>query len=222
VNLSGGDFDKSVALSDDPLKLALKWEAQGAKAIHVVDSDGVRQGEPKNMQVVKEMIDVLEIPIQFGGGVRSIDTAHKLVDMGVNSIVFGSAAITNADLLRQAVNEFGDKLVVSLDQRHGKVVIDGWRQITDKSVIGLAQELEDLGVKTIIVTDIMRVGTLDGFDVVGIQELLAKVFYIKVFAAGGIAAVHDIKRLRRLGAHGAIIGKALYTGDINLIEAMSV
>lgn len=221
IGLSGGDYDNIIIYSENPVEIALKWEGKGAKYLHVIDLDGAAAGTTQNIEVIKQIISSVKIPVQVGGGIRSIESAQDLLDSGAARIIMGTVALDNPELFKQAIEIFGDKLVAGIDMKGKRVVLEGTEEVSEHPAVEFAQKLEEMGVETIVYTDITRVGTLQGSDIVGITDVLSKVF-VRVIAAGGVNDITDLKRLKRLGVSGVVIGKALYTGDIDLAEALEV
>ena len=221
VRLLENATSNTIIYSDDPVEIALKWENQGAKFLHVVDVEGTKTGILKNQEIIKRIINPIQIPVQVGGGIRSIDLGQSLLDFGAERIVMASIAAEDSELLKQAIIQFGEKLVVQIDVKDKKIIEEGSGQIIERLAVVFAQELEKMGVENIIFRDVTRVGTLIGSDIVGITEVLTKVF-INIIPAGGINDTIDLKRLKRLGASGAVVGTALYTGNIDLAEALNI
>ena len=219
VRLYQGDYDQETVFDEDPVTAALTWHSQGARWLHIVDLDGAIAGEPQNMEVVGAIIKETGVLIELGGGIRREDVAEKLLRQGVGRIVLGTAAIENRQLVKELCRKFGDAIAVSLDARDGKIAIHGWRKDTVVDVLQLSRDMIDAGVSRLIYTDIKRDGTLSepNFDM--IKRLTAET-NVPVIVAGGISKLEHLRRLKKLGAEGVIIGKALYTGDINLGEAI--
>lgn len=219
VRLYQGDYDQETVFDEDPVTAALTWYSQGARWLHIVDLDGAIAGEPQNMEVVGAIIKETGVLIELGGGIRREDVAEKLLRQGVGRIVLGTAAIENRQLVKELCRKFGDAIAVSLDARDGKIAIHGWRKDTVVDVLQLSRDMIDAGVSRLIYTDIKRDGTLSepNFDM--IKRLTAET-NVPVIVAGGISRLEHLRRLKKLGAEGVIIGKALYTGDINLGEAI--
>ncbi len=219
VRLYQGDYNQETVFSEDPVTAALTWYSQGARWLHIVDLDGAAAGEPQNMEVVEEITKESGLLIELGGGIRQEEVAEKLLHQGVNRIILGTAAIENRELVKKLCQQFGEAIAVSLDARDGKIAIEGWRKNTVFEVLRLSQEMVDAGVKRFIYTDIKRDGTLTepNFDV--ISRLLAEAT-VPIIVAGGICKLDHLQRLKELGVEGAIIGKALYTGDIDLGETI--
>ncbi|HEY4711767.1 MAG TPA: 1-(5-phosphoribosyl)-5-[(5-phosphoribosylamino)methylideneamino]imidazole-4-carboxamide isomerase [Dehalococcoidia bacterium] len=219
VRLYQGDYNQETVFDEDPVTAALTWYSQGARWLHIVDLDGAVAGEPQNMEVVEEIIKESGLLIELGGGIRQEKVAKKLLRQGVSRIILGTAAIENRELVRKLCQQFGEGIAVSLDARDSKIAIHGWQKNTVFEVLSLSQELVDAGVRRFIYTDIKRDGTLTepNFDM--INKLLTET-NTPVIAAGGISKLEHLQRLKELGVEGAIIGKALYTGDIDLREAI--
>jgi phosphoribosylformimino-5-aminoimidazole carboxamide ribotide isomerase len=219
VRLHQGDYDQETVFADDPVTAALTWYSHGARWLHIVDLDGAVAGEPQNMAVVAQIIKETGLLVELGGGIRQEDVAEKLLRQGVGRILLGTVAIENRELVKQLCQQFGEAIAVSLDARDGKIAIHGWQKDTVVEVLQLSREMVDAGVKRFIYTDIKRDGTLTepNFDM--IEELLDEAD-VPVIVAGGISRIEHLRRIKELGAEGAIIGKALYTGDIDLGEAI--
>jgi phosphoribosylformimino-5-aminoimidazole carboxamide ribotide isomerase len=219
VRLYQGDYNQETVFDEDPVTAALTWYSQGARWLHIVDLDGAVAGEPKNMEVVGQIAKETGLSIELGGGIRQEEVAEKLLRQGVSRLILGTAAIENRELVKQLCQRFGEAIAVSLDARDGKIAIRGWQKNTVVEVLRLSREMVDVGVKRFIYTDIKRDGTLTepNFDM--IKKLIAETS-VPVIVAGGISRLEHLRRIKDLGAEGAIIGKALYTGAIDLGEAI--
>jgi phosphoribosylformimino-5-aminoimidazole carboxamide ribotide isomerase len=219
VRLYQGDYNQETVFDVDPVTAALNWHSQGARWLHIVDLDGAVIGEPQNIEAVEEIIKKSSLLIELGGGIRQEEVAERLLHQGVSRIILGTAAIENRELTKKLCQQFGEAMAVSLDARDGKIAIHGWQKNTVVEVLQLSREMVDAGAKRLIYTDIKRDGTLTepNFDM--IDRLLAEAD-VPVIVAGGISRPEHLQRLRELGAEGAVIGKALYTGDISLGEAI--
>lgn len=219
VRLYQGDYSRETVFDEDPVTVALTWYSQGARWLHVVDLDGAAAGEPQHMDLVVEIIKESGLLIELGGGIRQEEIAQGVLRQGVSRVVLGTAAIENKELVTGLCQRFGEAIAVSLDARNGKVATRGWQTPTVVEVLRLSREMEDVGVRRFIYTDIEKDGTLDGpgFDIV--SRLLAEA-NVPVIVAGGISDLNHLRRLKELGAEGAIIGSALYTGNIDLGEAI--
>ena len=220
VRLYQGDYGQQTTFADNPVEVALQWKSQGARWLHVVDLDGAAVGEPRNAAVVKRIIGRSALLVELGGGIRKEEVAEELLHSGVSRIVLGTAAIEKPELVEKLNRRFGQAVVVGLDARDGKIAIHGWRKDTVFDVLDLAREMMRIGVKRFIYTDVRRDGTLTepNFDAIG--KLMDRLD-VPVVASGGVARLEHLQRLGELGVEGAIIGKALYTGDINLREAIA-
>jgi len=220
VRLYQGDYEQETVFSDDPLEVALKWQAKGAPRLHVVDLDGAVEGEPRNLEVIREIARAMLIPVQLGGGIRDLETIEKMLKEGVDRVVLGTAAVENVDVVVEACRKFRDSIVVSVDAEEGQVATRGWRTRTEMTALALMRAMIKLGVKRFIYTDISRDGTLTEPNFDALSDVIDSV-RAPVIAAGGISSLNHLKMLQKLGAEGAIVGKALYTGDIDLKRAIA-
>jgi len=205
--------------SDDPLEIAMEWQSSGAPRLHIVDLDGAATGEPRNLAIIKEIAGAALIPAQLGGGIRQLETIEEVLKAGIERVVLSTAAVENPELVKQACRKFPDSIIVSVDARAGQVAIRGWRQETELTAMVFIKAMIKLGVKRFIYTDISRDGTLTEPDFTTISELIDTVKF-PIIAAGGISSLNHLRMRKKLGAEGAIVGKALYTGDINLKQAL--
>jgi phosphoribosylformimino-5-aminoimidazole carboxamide ribotide isomerase len=219
VRLYQGDYSRETVFDEDPVIAALTWYSQGARWLHIIDLDGAAAGEPQNMEIVEQIIEESGLLVELGGGIRQEKVAEKLLGQGVSRIILGTAAIEKRELVKKLCHQFGEAIAVSLDSRDGKIAIHGWQKNTVVKALQLSREMVDVGVRRFICTDIKSDGTLTqpNFDM--IEGLLAQTG-VPVIVAGGISKLEHLGRLKELGVEGAIIGKALYTGDINLGEAI--
>ncbi len=224
VRFTQGRLDKRV-YSRDPVKTARHWAKQGAKLIHVVDLDGAFSGTPKNLDTAKQITKAVDVPVQFGGGVRNIAMIEKLLDFGVWRIILGTMAAQDAGFLKKAFKKVRDRIIVSVDSKDGHVLTQGWRSSYGKTdILRFSRSLKDLGFNQVIYTDVLKDGTLKGPNIKGIKSLL-KESGLKIIASGGISSSSDIHRLKLLekkGLVGVIIGKALYEGRFTLAEALRI
>ncbi len=221
VRLHQGDFDRETVFSDDPVSMALQWQEQGGRRLHVVDLDGAATGEPAHLEAISSIVAALDIPVQVGGGIRSSATARAWLDAGVARVVIGTAAVRDPDMVREVCRVHGgERVVVSIDARGGMVALQGWTEASEVSVLDLAQRMSALGVVRLLYTDIDRDGMLTGPDVETNAKLVRDTG-MAVLASGGVASVKDVRRLVPTGAEGVIVGRALYTGAVNLPEAVS-
>ncbi|MDH7570008.1 MAG: 1-(5-phosphoribosyl)-5-[(5-phosphoribosylamino)methylideneamino]imidazole-4-carboxamide isomerase [Armatimonadota bacterium] len=220
VRLLQGDFDRQTVYGDDPVAMAQRWEAEGAVRLHVVDLDGAREGQPRILPLLSRLCQGVRIPVQVGGGIRSLQSARAALEAGAARVILGTAAALDAALAEALFTELGEKAVLGLDARDGIVAIHGWREVTGEPAVEFALRMKALGAQRIIYTDISRDGMLQGVNADACARL-AEVTGLPVIASGGVSTLEDIRRLRALpGIEGAIIGKALYTGALRLAEAM--
>ena len=219
VRLYQGDYSAETVYSFNPVSKAHEWVAQGATRLHVVDLDGAARGEIVNLDIIREIAQGLLIPVQVGGGVRSIKDIENLFKAGVDRVILGTTAVENYELVKEACRRFKDSIIVGIDARDGKIAIKGWKQSTEITAVSLARDMVKLGVRRFIYTDISRDGTLTEPNFCAVFELLDSI-RTPVIAAGGVSRPIHLKVLKQLGVEGAIIGKALYTGDINLKQAL--
>ncbi|HOM02368.1 MAG TPA: 1-(5-phosphoribosyl)-5-[(5-phosphoribosylamino)methylideneamino]imidazole-4-carboxamide isomerase [Acetivibrio sp.] len=221
VRLVQGEFDKVTVYSDDPVEMGLKWEKMGAEYLHVIDLDGARTGNVHNTPIISEMAVKLGIPVQLGGGIRTIEMIETILCKGIHRVILGTSAVQNPELVKQALKTFEGSVVIGIDAKDGMVAIEGWAKTSEFTAIGFAKKMEELGAKTIIYTDISRDGMLAGPNLKAMEEMV-KAVNIEVIASGGVSNINDIKNLKEVGVSGVIVGKALYTGDLDLKEAIEV
>lgn len=221
VRLYRGDYDRKTVFADDPAEVAARWERLGARRIHIVDLDGAKAGSPQNLAVVRRIAASVSVPIQLGGGIRSLESARATMDAGASRVMLGTVAIRDPCIVADACAELGpDGVVVAIDSRDGIVAFSGWTDSSSARADDLMRQMQDAGVETFLCTDISRDGTLEGPNCALMADLVA-VAGAGVLAAGGIASVEHIQQLSEIGVGGAVIGRALYTGDIDLTEAIA-
>ncbi len=218
VRLFQGDYGKETVFSEEPVSVALRWQSEGARRLHIVDLDGAAKGEPVNLETIEDIIAAIDIPIEVGGGIRSIETIEQLFTAGVERAILGTVAVEKPELVKEACQKFSDRIIISIDAKDRLVATRGWIQKSEVKASELAGKMIELGVMRFIYTDISRDGTLTSPNFEAIAELLSQVS-APVIAAGGISSVPHLTRLAELGVEGAIVGKAIYTGDIKLSEA---
>ena len=219
VRLLQGDFDKETVFSTDPGAVAQGWEQAGAPRIHVVDLEGAASGRPENAEAVARILESVDIPVQLGGGVRNMETLEGWLDKGVQRVVLGTAAVEDPDFLQEALRRFGESVVVGIDARDGRVAASGWKRTTEVDAIELIERMKGFGARRIIYTDISRDGMLSGPNLESVRQVVSST-KVPVIASGGVSTIEHLKSLRELGVEGAIVGRALYTGDVNLREAI--
>jgi len=201
--------------------MALKWQGMGAPRLHIVDLDGAASGEIQNLEIIKNIARAVLVPTQLGGGVRNMETVEMLLKAGLDRVVLGTAAVEKPEFVREVCRRFGESVIVSLDARNGRIAIRGWLQEMELTAIELAKQMKRLGVGRFVYTDISRDGTLTEPNFSALAELIEAI-RSPVIASGGIASITHLKMLQKLGAQGAIIGRALYSGEINLKQALDV
>lgn len=221
VRLYKGRYDDMTVYSENPLEVALDFEKSGAEYIHLVDLEGARDGTTPNIEVVKRIVDNTDLFVEIGGGIRSMETLDKYFEVGVDRAILGTAALTDEEFLKSALEKYGDKIAVGVDIKDGNVAIKGWVERSDVDAFDFCAHLEELGVSCIICTDISRDGAMKGAAHELYRELSSR-FSIKLTASGGVSSLDDVKRLATLDIYGAIIGKAYYTGAISIKEAVEV
>ena len=220
VRLVQGDYSQKTKFADDPCEIAMRWQNEGGEFIHIVDLDGARNGEMPNFDLIVRIADKLNIPIEVGGGVRNMECVEKYLDNGVNRVIIGTSALSNPDFVKEAVTKYGERVVVGIDAKNGMVAVNGWEEVSNTSAIDLAKQMEKIGVKTIIYTDIATDGMLKGPNLKAMEEMTEAVS-IDVVASGGVSSVDDIEKLKGTGVEGAIVGKALYTDTLCLNDAIN-
>ena len=224
VRLFQGRFDREKVYSSDPVKVAKHWVKQGAKFLHIVDLDGASSGAPKNLEALKKILSEVSVPLEFGGGVRSLEAISGLLSLGVQRVVLGTRAANDAQFLRKAFKKFGEKIIVSIDAKGAKVLTQGWNSSSSKTILDFAKELKEVGFRQLIYTDISKDGALVGPNIMGIKELIRKTG-LDVIASGGVGGLKDLiklKSLQKKGVSGVIVGKALYEGKFTLAEALKL
>jgi phosphoribosylformimino-5-aminoimidazole carboxamide ribotide isomerase len=222
VRLYKGEEGTETVFSENPGEVARKWEVCGARWIHVVDLDGAFSGEPRNMEIVKDIASKVSCPVQAGGGIRNIDTVRKYFASGVKRVILGTAAFADDDFLIKACGEFPGGIAVGIDTKNGKIAVKGWKEVIDSDPKRVFRKLDDAGVSVILNTNIDRDGTMEGINLDAVREFIES-SPIPVIASGGIATTDDIdklKTLESLGLYGVILGKSIYTGGIDLKDAI--
>lgn len=221
VRLTQGDFGRMQVYGDDPLAVARSFRAAGATHLHVVDLDGAREGVPGNAQVLAALAAQSGLIIQTGGGIRTPERVRDVLGLGVARAILGTAALRYPAFLRAMLAEYGDRIAVGVDARDGRVAVEGWTEVSDTDALAFCRSLRDMGVATIIYTDIARDGGLTGVNLPAYRALLG-IKGLAVIASGGVGGEADIAALREMGVHGAIVGKALYEGRLDLSSVLSL
>ena len=218
VRLKKGDYNEVTVYSDCPPEMAKAFKSAGAEWIHVVDLDGARDGSTENFSTVAEIAKV-GLKVEIGGGIRSMETIKKYIDAGVSRVIIGTAAVSDPEFLKAAIAEYGEKVAVGVDIKDGMVAIKGWKEISALECFDFCEKLQGQGVSTVICTDISKDGMLGGTNTELYKELSER-FTMNFVASGGVSTIDDVKRLSAMGMYGAIVGKAIYTGNIDLKEAI--
>ena len=215
VRLLKGDYDKLTVYSERPEEIGLEFARCGAEWVHIVDLEGARSGETPNLPVITGIIEKCGLKAEVGGGIRSMAVIEKYLDAGVSRVVLGTAAVKDPQLLDEAVKRFGERVAVGVDIKNNYVAIKGWTENSDLKAMDFCRQLQDRGVSTIVCTDISRDGAMKGTNV-ALYKKMSKALKLNIVASGGVSSEEDVKELREAGLYGAIIGKAYYTGAIDL------
>lgn len=221
VRLFKGDYAQMTVYSDDPAAVAVDFRKKGAERIHIVDLEGAKTGETPNFDTVAAIKNASGLFCEIGGGIRSMDVIARYADAGVDRVILGTAAVTDEGFVENAVARYGDMIAVGIDIRDGFVAIKGWTEKSSLDAMEFTGKMQQIGVKTLICTDISRDGAMQGANHALYRELTER-FSMDIIASGGVSSIDDVKRLREMNIHGAIIGKAYYTGAIDLCEAVEV
>ena len=222
VRTKKGHYDNLSIYSHFPAKMAQEWENQGARFLHIIDLDGAVVGHPVNESVIKSMIENVTIPVQVGGGIRTIQDIERTLALGAAKVVIGSKAAQSPAFIKEAVNIFGaERLVISIDAKDNMVMMDAWEKVSIYSTVSLAKMMEELGIQTVVYTDVNRDGMLEGANLIFAKELIDATG-LDVIVSGGISSLTDLERLHEIGAKGAILGKSLYEHKIELKNAIEI
>lgn len=221
VRLLRGEYDKMTVYSDNPIEIAYEFEAQGAKHIHMVDLEGAKNGGTPNLAIVKDVAQKTGLFVEIGGGIRSMDVIDAYMDAGIDRVILGTAAVQDKSFVKSAVDKYGEKIAVGADIKDGFVAIKGWTEKSEYTCFDFCEEMQNLGVKTLICTDVSKDGAMQGTNRELYKELSEK-FNMQIVASGGVSTIDDVKALAEMKLYGAIIGKAYYTQAISLEEAIEV
>src|ERR1041385_2675655 len=222
VRLRQGEFTQVETYSEDPVKFALRWQQEGAARLHVVDLDGARMGSPQNMDVIRQIVRRVTIPVQLGGGIRNAEVAGRMLNIGIDRVILGTSVAQSDQTAQGAFMQFGDKIIVGIDAKEGFVAVSGWQERLNESAVAFAKRIVALGARRIIFTDIGRDGMLNGPNIAALKEMLSAVA-VPVIASGGVGNIEHVRALKAVAApnlEGAIVGKALYTGNVSLSDAI--
>lgn len=221
VRLLRGDYNQKTVYSNNPVDVAKSFVNAGAQYIHIVDLDGARDGSNANIEVVRNIVKESGLKAEIGGGIRSMEAVEKYLNLGVMRVILGTAAVTDNDFLKKAVATYGEKVAVGVDIKDGKVAIKGWTQLSQLDCFDFCSTLEDIGVKTVICTDISKDGVMSGTNI-ELYKRLSSQFGMNIVASGGVSNLENVRTLTQMNMYGAILGKALYTGSIDLKQAISI
>lgn len=221
VRLFKGDYNQMTVYSERPWEIAKDFEAKGAKFIHVVDLEGAKSGDTPNIEIVKRIAEETDLFLEIGGGIRSIEVVEKYLNNGVDRVILGTSAVTDEGFLLEAVRLYGDKVAVGADVKDGYIAIKGWVEKSRYTLESFLSKIEKIGVKTVICTDISKDGAMGGTNL-ELYKALNKKYSLDIIASGGVSTIDDIKSLKEMDMYGAIIGKAYYTGAIDLAKALEV
>ena len=219
VRLMKGDYARVTVYSDSPVDVAKSFEVQGAKFLHIVDLDGAKEGTTSNFETICQIVKQTNLSVEIGGGIRNMQTVAKYVEAGADRVILGTAAVTDPAFLKEAVNAYKEHIAVGVDIKDGMVAIKGWTELSKLSCFDFCRSLEELGVKTVICTDISKDGMMSGTNL-ELYRNLASEFSMNIIASGGVSSIEDVRSLMGMNLYGAILGKALYTGAIDLKEAI--
>ncbi len=221
VRLTQGKFDAVKVFDDKPYVVAKKWEDMGSKYIHIVDLDGARYGSQTSNEIIKKIIDTVSIPIQVGGGIRTLKDIKDKIDMGVSRVILGTVAIKNPNIVKEAVDKYGDKIAVGIDAIGGKVAVEGWEEVSKIDALQLCMDIKKIGVKTIIYTDIAKDGMMVGPNFKETKEIIDTTG-LYIITSGGVTTMEDLKKVDEIKSKGVIIGKALYENLLDLPEIIKL
>lgn len=220
VRLSQGSFDDVTVFNDSPVEAAKDWVDAGATYIHIVDLDGARYGKTFVTDIIKDIKSKYDVKIETGGGVRTMKDIEDRINAGASRVIIGTAAVKNPELVKEAVEKFGDKIAVGVDAKNGMVAISGWEEISDVTAVDLCLKMKEYGVNTVIYTDISKDGMMSGPNIESTKDLIEKTG-MDIIASGGVSKMEDIENVNNINAAGVIIGKALYNGALNLKDVIS-
>ncbi len=221
VRLLKGDYEKVTVYSDYPPFFAKEFEKSGAKWLHLVDLDGAKNGTTENFETIEKIVKETSLKVEVGGGIRNLETVEKYLSLGVERVILGTAAVEDEKFLVSAIEKYGSKIAVGVDLKGGFVAVKGWLETTKISGVEFCKKLENLGVKTIICTDVSKDGAMQGTNIELYEELLKNV-KINVVASGGVSSLEDIEKLKKIGLYGAIVGKAYYLGAVKIEDCLKV
>ena len=221
VRLYKGDYAQMTIYNENPLAVAMDCEKAGATCLHLVDLEGAKSGETPNLDVISSIVENTSLFTEVGGGIRNMETVRRYLDAGVDRVILGTAAVKDPAFLKEALSTYGEKIAVGIDLRDGKIAIKGWTETAEVDTEDFLLSLQNMGLTTVICTDIAKDGAMQGANH-SLYKTLSEKFSLKIVASGGVSSLDDVKRLAAMDLYGAIIGKAYYTGAIDLAEAIEV
>ena len=221
VRLYKGDYDQMTIYSERPWEIAIDFERQGAKFIHVVDLEGAKTGKTPNLEIIKKIASSTNLFLEIGGGIRDMEVVKTYLENGASRVILGTSAVNDEAFLKEAISTYGEKIAVGADVKDGYIAIKGWTQKSEYSLEEFLNKMQALGVKTVICTDISKDGAMKGTNL-ELYSALSPKYSLDIIASGGVSSIEDVKALRKMELYGAIIGKAYYTGAIDLKEAIEV
>ena len=220
VRLVRGDYSQMTVYGSDPVAVACDFKGAGASFLHIVDLEGARDGTPANSEIIKQIVTGSGLRVEVGGGIRSAEAVEEYLRAGISRVILGTAAAMTPEFIQDMVHRYGDAIAIGVDIKDGRVAIKGWTELSAREALGFCREVAGFGVKTIICTDISKDGMLGGTNI-GLYSNMRNELSVRLIASGGVSSLEDVAALSALGMDGAIIGKALYTGDIDLAEAIA-
>lgn len=223
VRLVQGQFDQSTVFSNDPVDAAKRWVDEGAQRLHLVDLNGSRMGAPQEIDTIRRILSAVSVPTQLGGGIRTLEIAQQMIELGVGRVIIGTSAALDTELAREVFGALGENAILGVDAKDGYVAVKGWQETTAETAIEFARRMQGLGARRVIYTDISRDGMLQGVNA-SAMKAMAEALDVPVIASGGVSTIEDVRvlqELERSGIEGAIVGKALYTGDLTLNDALA-
>lgn len=221
VRLLQGRFSDVTVYGENPVEIAKKWEAQGGEYLHVVDLDGALKGHGVNAAIIKDICSALNIPVQTGGGIRTMQDIEDKLACGISRVIIGTSAVNDSDFVKRSIDKYGNKIVIGIDAKDSKVAVEGWEKVSSLDAVEFAKKMESIGASAFVYTDISTDGTLKGPNVEAMTEMAAAV-NADVIASGGIGNLEHVESLVPTGVEGVIIGRALYTGDVILDKAIDI
>lgn len=221
VRLRQGKFDDVTVFGENPVDVAGRWKNAGAEFLHIVDLDGARLGKSFVNEIIEKIIKKYNLKVQIGGGIRTIENIESKINCGAERIILGTAAVKNPELVKEAVKKYGDKIAVGIDAKDGMAAVEGWEEVSSISALDLCRKMEELGVKTVIYTDISKDGMMNGPNIEATKNIIENT-NLNIIASGGISSIRDLENVNKINAYGVIIGKALYNGAVKLEQAIQM